>query len=331
MNKIRNIHGSKIHKGFDDDLNTEDSVLFELAGDFIIGRMDIEDVHNDPAFAGMQVTADNIVRSYHNNNTRNRDNEAFIKEAFPARKSADTKSEISFIKKDISDNKVNEITAEWVKEWHEKKQKAIVKDSKSAEIADFVSGALNTVENKEVVHHEVVVKSSSTTVFVKYATLAAAALAGIFMIIKTLIPSSDPGKIFNSYYKPFEAMSSITRSIEGNPAGEYSAAIALYKNGDYAKASAEFKAISEKDTGDESPKFFTGLSQMALENYSQAIELLSEVSAKPGEYGKEARWYLGLAYLKVSDRRKALECFEYLSRSEGYYRERSEKILRRLK
>jgi TolA-binding protein len=331
MNKIRNTYSSKIHNGFDDDLNTEDSFLFETAGDFIIGMADIEDVRNDPAYAEMKITADNIVRTYNDIKIHNRNNEAFIKDAFSGRKSVDTESEISSIKKDISDNKVNEITAEWVKEWHEKKQKSIIKKEKPDEIADFVSASLNSIENKEVAQDEVIVKSSPKTPFVKYATLAAAAFVGIFLIINTLIPSSDPAKIFDSYYKPFEAMSSITRSIEGNTANDYSAAIAHYKNGEYARASEEFKAISDKEPGVESPKFFTGLSQMALDNYSQAIPLLSEVSAKPGEYVKEARWYLGLAYLKVSDKEKARECFEYLSRSEGYYRERSEKILRRLK
>ena len=74
-----------------------------------------------------------------------------------------------------------------------------------------------------------------------------------------------------------------------------------------------------------------GLSELALENYPQAVNLLSGVANNTGEYAKEAKWYLGLAWLKTGNKEKAVECFEFLAGSDGFYRDRSEKILRRLK
>ena len=77
--------------------------------------------------------------------------------------------------------------------------------------------------------------------------------------------------------------------------------------------------------------FYLGITQIALGDYNQAITVLAGVANQAGELTKEARWYLGLAYIKAGNRAKASECFELLAQSSGFYRERSEKILRRLK
>ena len=111
----------------------------------------------------------------------------------------------------------------------------------------------------------------------------------------------------------------------------YSSAINSYKSGDYQCAVAGFGIVLSKEPLSGQAGFLLGLSRLALENYSLAISLLSDVANGSGEYAKEAKWYLGLSYLKTNNPLKAQECFEYLARSDGFYRERSEKILRRLK
>ncbi len=85
------------------------------------------------------------------------------------------------------------------------------------------------------------------------------------------------------------------------------------------------------DTSLVTPRFFLGMTHLALGNYNQALNLLESVADKQGEYSKEARWYLGLVYLKEGDKDKASDCFKYLAKSSDYYSERAEKILRRLK
>ena len=97
------------------------------------------------------------------------------------------------------------------------------------------------------------------------------------------------------------------------------------------QAAIGFAELLEKDQYVVGSQFFLGLSQLGLDNNQQAINLLSGVANGPGEYGKEARWYLGMAYLKTADKQKAAECFSSLSGADGYYKTRSEKILRRLK
>ena len=111
----------------------------------------------------------------------------------------------------------------------------------------------------------------------------------------------------------------------------FSLAIGSYKTGDYDRAAREFSETILKDPSVVSPRFLMGLTQLALKNYDQTITLLTGVVSDSGEYAKEARWYLGLTYLKTGDKQKAAECFKYLAQSEGFYRERAENILRRLK
>jgi TolA-binding protein len=325
-NGIKNMNGKPAGNDFNGDLiaNSADSALFETISEYMKGRADLDDVKNDPALAGTRETVKYMISDYNKNKSGNSDNEKFISETFAEIENEKRlNDEIKFIKQEIDDKNLNKITAEWVKEWHENKQKIGIKDQKSEEISNFIKGAIDTTKSES--------KKTRTNPFVRYTTLAAAALIGAFLLIKTLLPSNDPEKLFSSYYKPFEAISPVTRSINNGESDVYSSAIGSYKAGDYQRAAAGFSAAMQKDSKSTSSGFFMGLTQLALENYPGAIDLLSGAAENPGEYAKEAKWYLGLAYLKTENKEKAAECFKFLSVSDGFYRERSEKILRRLK
>ena len=340
--RIRNINGNptesfryRTRNGFENDLmaDSDDSALFETIGDYMKGRLDLDDVKNDPALSGAQEAVKGMISDYNNNISGNKENEKFIREIFSGKGSDNGLSdEIKFIRQEINDNKLNDITAEWVKEWHEKKQKMGGRDPETEEIRDFITGAINSPESELVkIVNNGRRQSSERSLFVRYASLSAAALLGAFLLIRTLLPSSNPEKLFTSYYKPFDAISPVTRSMNNNAPDNYSSAIVSYKNGDYGKASIGFTSVLQKDPSAVSSKYLLGLSHLALKNYDRAINLLEGVANESGEYGKEARWYLGLTYLKTGNKQKASECFEFLARSEGFYRDRSEKILRRMK
>jgi TolA-binding protein len=340
--RIRHINGkpgeiirNRTRNGFENDLmaDSDDSALFETFGAYMKGRLDLEDVKNDPTLSGTQEAVKEIISDYNKNISGNKENEKFIREIFSEERSDKfLTDEIKFIKQEIDNNKLNNITAEWVKEWHEKKQKIGAGDPKTEEIRDFITGAINSSKNEPVkTFNEVSKKDFNRSLFARYVSLSAAALIGAFILIRTLLPSSDPEKLFNSYYKPFDAISPVTRSMNNNESDNYSSAIGSYKTGHYQRAAIGFAGVIQKDPSGVSPKFFLGLSQLALENYDQAINLLAGVVNDSGEFGKEARWYLGLTYLKTANKQKAADCFEFLARSDGFYRERSEKILRRLK
>jgi tetratricopeptide (TPR) repeat protein len=340
--RIRNINNNpeeafryRTRNGFENDLlaDNNDSALFETIGEYMRGKLDLEDVMKDPALTGTREVVKGMIKDYNKNLSANNDNEKFIREIFSCEASdSGLSDEIRFIRKEIDDNKLNDITAEWVKEWHEKKQKMGVGNSRTEEISDFIKGAINSPESEPVkIDNDESKHNSGRSLFVRYSSLAAAALLGAFLLIRTLLPTSDPDKVFATYYKPFYAISPVTRSINNNASDNYSSAIEYYKNGDYVQAANGFSAVLQKDPSAMSSKFLMGLSQLALNNYDQAINMLESVANGSGEYVKEAKWYLGLTYLKTANKLKAAECFEYLAKSDGFYRDRSEKILRRLK
>ena len=315
----------KTSYGFDEDIMSDnsDSALFKNLSEFMKAHLDIEDVKSDPSFSGIKEDVKEMILDYNQNISGNKDNEKFIRETFSAEvtdKNLD--DEISNIEKEIGDNNLNKITSEWVNEWHRKKQIIGVPDPNTEERRDFIARSI-----KSEVHKPAKMK----LLYIRYTSLLAAALIGAFILIRTLLPSGNPDKIFDSYYKPFDAISAITRSMNNNGTDIYSLAIGSYKAGDYDRAAREFSEIILKDPTVFSPRFFMGLTQLALKNYDQTINLLSGVINDSGEYSKEAKWYLGLAYLKSGNKPKAVECFEYLAKSTGFYSERSEAILRRLK
>jgi len=334
-NRIINIDRKMTRHGFEDDLplNGDDSALFEKIGYYMKGNLDMEEVKNDPALSTTMNNVNEMISDYKKKISGNNENEKFIKQIFSESESEnELNNEIKYIKQEIDEKNLNLLTSEWVKEWHAKKQKIGTIDQKSDEISNFIIEAINSHDTEPVkIKCEGNKNSSRQNLFVKYISLSAAALIGGFILIKTLLPSSDPDKLFDSYYKPFDAVSPVTRSINNKTKDDYSTAISNYKTGNYQVAAAGFEEVVEKDPSAESARFFLALSMLAMEDYNQSVNLLSGIANSPGEYGKEAKWYLGLSYLKTGNRQKAAECFEFLTKSDGFYKDRSEKILRRLK
>ena len=327
--------GNSTGKGFENDLqlNSDDQALFAAISEYMKGRLDIEDVRNDPALPETEEAVKEMISDYKNNISGNKDNEKFIRDIFSDGASEEKIiDEIGHIKQEIGNSSINEISAGWVREWHDKKQRNGDRDPETEEIRDFITHSINSDENEPAKSfNDGEKKGISKSFFGWYVSLSAAALIGAIILVRSLLPSYNPEKLFNSYYEPLEAVSPVTRSVNSIETGTYASAIGSYKISDYRSAAAGFSEAVLKDPSFVSPRFFLGLTHIALENYDQAISLLTGVVNDSGEYGKEARWYLGLAYLKTGNKPKASECFEHLAQSPGFYRERSEKILRRLK
>jgi TolA-binding protein len=326
--------GSRAGNGFEDDMqfNREDSALFENISEYMKGRLDLDEVRNDPDMEKTRVAVNEMISDYHKNVSGNKDNEKFIRDVF-SKATPDEKinKENGEIKLNTGKIDISNITSEWVKEWHRKKQTG-VKDKHEEEISDFINSSLKSEESEPANGlDDFRKKGLKRSRIIRYMSLSAAAVIGLYIVVRTLLPSSGPEKLFETYYKPFDAISPVTRSINSNEAGTYSSAIASYKNRNYLNAASLFSETVLKDQASVPPRFFLGLTQLALKDYNRAIILLTGVVNESGEYVKDAQWYLGLAYLKTGNKTKAAECFENLSRNDGYYRERSEKILRRLK
>lgn len=312
--------------------NIEDSALFEDIGVVLKAQFDLEEVQNDPALLNMKEVVAVMVSDYNINKSGNKENEKFIQKSLSGDKNDNKISEeIKSIKLEINDNNLNALTAEWVKEWHEKKQKTGTADPKTEEIRNFITGAIAASETES---REITLPAKHSRLrkmIIRYTAFSSAALLAGFFLIKTLLPGMNTEKIFSSNYEPYKIISTVTRTINSSGTdGSLSLAIENYKSGNYEKAAAILGGIAERNPSSEA-SFLLGLSEIEIRNYEQAVNLLTSVSDDASEYRKEAIWYLGLTYLKMQNKTKARECFTALGKSDGYYQARSETILRRLK
>jgi len=242
-----------------------------------------------------------------------------------------TSGDIMAVKKEIGGSKVDEIAAEWVRDWSERGQKNAGKDSKASEIRDFITSSLEikTPESGMILPGKG--KGLTRSLLIRYISLSAAAVTGIIILISSLLPSPDPIRLFNAFYEPFNIISPVTRGMIPGEQNNITDAVKYYKAGDYQQAALGFSVSRSKDTSDISLRFYLGITHLALGNNDQAIDLLNGVTDGSGEFMKEACWYLGLACLKSGEKERASEYFKLLAQVPGFYGERSEKLLRRLK
>lgn len=310
----------------DIQLLDDDPVLSGKLDRYMRARFDLEEVRNDPMINKIRSETGRMISDYRQNS----ENEKFIRNAF-SEITADLRveNEINEIKFVSGKSNINDLSAEWVEEWHRKKQMHNVPTKADEERKSFVNAGINQEKAEPVL--PVHTKTKKKSLYLRYISLSAAAVLGALVLINSLMPSSDPNRIFNSYYQPFDALSPITRGENNNSIAVYASAIRDYKSGNYEKAASGFSQMTPGDPSFNSTFFYLGLTDLATGNFEKAIDSFSEEIKLNGEFYKESQWYLGLAYLKNGNNLKAAECFKYLSASKGYYRERSEKILRLLK
>lgn len=329
------VPGNGARNGFDDDLrfNREDSALFEKIGYYMKGRFDLEEVLNDPSLPEVDKVVKEMISDYHPKGTGHTDDVKFIR-GIIAGDDLEKKllDEINNIKIEIRNNNINEISEEWVKEFHEKRRLSNSTDPKKDEIRDFIKKSLRTdINEPEISINQKNGRAFTKSLLVRYISLSAAAVIGIFILLRTLLPYSDPVKLFNSYYEPFSAISYVTRGNTTDDQESFYAGVTSYKIGDYESATKGFSNAILKDSSFIASRFFMGLTQLALKNYNQAINMFNGISGRSGEFSKETEWYLGLAYLRTGEKEKAVKYFELLAQSPGFYMDRSVKILHRLK
>ena len=311
-------------------LNPVDLDLFRNISDYMMGCIDIEDVKSDPLYKETNDAAIEMTSGFDHNDSMHKANAKYISDNITG-KNEDEKldDEINDIKKESRRNDLGNITAEWVRKWDEKQLNKISPDPMSEERKEFITNSLveadNDFDRKVDADKKNLLRK---TRFARFALPVAATLIGVIFLLRVLLPSHNPDKLFAKYYEPAIAISPVTRSADAAETNNYKAAVESYNNKNYQAAAMAFSDAMLKDPLNMSSRFFLGITQMELGNYEQAENILEDVISHQGEYTKEARWYLGLAYIKTGNKQKAHECFEILAKSPGFYSGRAEKILR---
>jgi TolA-binding protein len=204
-----------------------------------------------------------------------------------------------------------------------------VNDPEEKDIRRFIEDSIKTSDGETGKNNKV--RSVYRSAYFKWISLSAAAVLGIFFLLKTLFISADPERLYKQYYEPYKVSSVTTRAGESKTDESFAMAIGYFKAGDYQAADKEFSGILLGDSTKINALFFKGITELAVGNFSRAADMLKKYCLKSGDYIVEARWYLGLSYLGMGDTEKASGCFKTLSSSPGFYNSRASALLRRLK
>ncbi len=159
---------------------------------------------------------------------------------------------------------------------------------------------------------------------------AAAACVGL-IALAVLIPSFNRGSepIFEAYFKPFPNIFEPNLRSNTEPTSRTLAFLA-YDQGDYKRASALFAALI-KEKEDPGMLMLLGNSNLMLEKTKEAKENFMDLIVNYNDLDLEAKWYLGLCYLKTAEIEQARNVFTEISRSENSYSVKASEVLEKLR
>ncbi len=302
----------------------EEYRLFKQVNSSMRGKSDLAEVQNDPEFNEVDNLTKQMVSDFHRNAEKFEYAKTFIENSLVQNPiDLELQKEVNLTADEIKKHDLNSITKSWVDEWNSNNQKENAEDVNRRA---FITSSLSN-NNQQEKTLTVRYKKNKAIRIIGFA--AAALIAGL-IAIKTLTPYNNPDSIYQDFYKPLNAYSSTTRN-SANTVDPFSNAVEKYKQGQYQVAGVMFSDLIYEDSSNISYRFFSGLSQLELNNYEQSIQLFKEVISNNGEFQKEAKWYLGLAYIKTNDIQKASILFNELSGEKGYYQTMAQDLLDRIK
>ena len=105
-----------------------------------------------------------------------------------------------------------------------------------------------------------------------------------------------------------------------------------YENQDYTAALDLFNQVILSNPGNMAGHFYAGVSLQETGRYRNAIkEYESVIENKDNLFTEQAEWYTGLCYLQTNEDKKAFKQFKKIAQGEGFYQQKAEAILRKMK
>lgn len=148
--------------------------------------------------------------------------------------------------------------------------------------------------------------------------------------ILTQRTTSEPD-LYAKYYQPYQGAGT---SRSGNTAIDNTLANALqkYNAGEYESALELLQQVTTTDATNPVGHFFTGMSYQETGRFNKAIEEFEMViKDRDNLFIEQAEWYIGLCYLQTQERKKAYRQMERIAKSNSYYNQKAEAVIRRLK
>lgn len=163
----------------------------------------------------------------------------------------------------------------------------------------------------------------------KWYFAAAAAVALIVVLAKVFItPSPSSEELFQAYYKPYPNLFEPT--VRGEvKVTKRTEAFQAYEQGEYQKAAAMFSTLL-KEKEEPGVLLLLGNCNLILGNVEEAKQNFTTLNSDFDELDIQAKWFLGLCYLKSGDVEKARTMLTELGQTEISYADKAKELLEKL-
>ncbi|MCK9413337.1 MAG: hypothetical protein M0Q53_13640 [Prolixibacteraceae bacterium] len=161
---------------------------------------------------------------------------------------------------------------------------------------------------------------------------AAASVIVIMLVFTSLIrnKSYSSQQLYANYYQPYKSGEGVSRSALSSSSG-LNIALREINQGKYQEALKSMTMIPVMGRDGYSINFYSGVAYQELGEYNRAIGSFSEVVHHGDNLlVEQSEWYIGLCYLRIDERGKALEQFKLIASRKGFYGEQSNKLLQQL-
>lgn len=150
----------------------------------------------------------------------------------------------------------------------------------------------------------------------------------IYLIDSKSTYSND--KVYSNYYKPYNVVIN-TRSSDVAIDNLLVNALKSYESKDYRTALTLFREILDKDSTNITSNFYSGISNLEINEYSKANKNFTRVLRhKNNLFIEQSEWYLGFCYLMTNEREKAVKQFHIIAKGNSFYKTKAQEILNRL-
>lgn len=182
---------------------------------------------------------------------------------------------------------------------------------------------LNKIQDNYKNEKKKVHKKTSVLTYV-FITLSVLIVISVFFLFNNKLSNDE---LYEKYYKHYSS-EIITQSSEVSTDNNYIKALSIYDKGLYKVAISEFEKINESSPYYISKEYYTGLSYMELQNYSEAINHFNTVAKSNNSLIVEnAIWYSALCYLKINKNQLAIEQFKKLLDKDSAFKKEAVEII----
>ena len=163
-----------------------------------------------------------------------------------------------------------------------------------------------------------------------------AAAAGLLLLLalgtgNLLRQDGADQRLLNKYYEPYE-MTMVNRSGDANVNLIMNKALMHYENKEYKQAVVFFEQLLEKDPSEMATRLYSGISYFEIREYQKAGNSFARIiEHNDNLYIEQAEWYMGFCLIMKDEKEKAIRQFEKIVKDGGYYSEKANQIVKKLK